>query len=222
MLIYERERPQTRTVNTVLEYIAALRLLMGVYAFCGTDMVQSRAALGSMVEFFGWEIALGYADNALHKVLEVAIAESQKLGWLRRRDERTRAKMAHYINEGMPGGEALQLAWNENLYFWDMEDRLTLVETREEAPASRKRGRSRSKPRPAPSAQKAPFNPHGARMSNNDNNRQPICGAYNSKQGCKAPCRKGKRHVCSIIKPNGKVCEAKDHSAWTCPHVARG
>ena len=222
VLIYERERPQTRTINTVLEYIAALRLLVGVYAFCGTDMVSSKVAPGSMVEFFGWEIALGYADNALHKVLEVAIAESQKLGWLRRRDERTRAKMAHHINEGMPGGEALQLAWNENLYFWDMEDRAMLVETRDEAPAARKRGRSRSRPRPASGSQRAPVNPKGSRISGVDNNKRRICGTYNSKRGCNTPCPNGLLHVCSIIKPNGKVCEAKDHTAWTYPHVARG
>ena len=86
----------------------------------------------------------------MQKVLEVAIAESAKLGWLRRRDDRTRAKMAHHINQGMPGGEALQLAWNENLYLWDMEDRVMLVETRDEAAAKPpRRARSRSNPRAA-------------------------------------------------------------------------
>ena len=225
VLIYERERPQTRTVNTVLEYIAALRLLVGVYAFCGTDMVSSKKVPGTTVEFFGWEIALGYADNALHKVLEVAIAESQKLAWLRRRDERTRAKMAHHINQGMPGGEALQLAWQENLYFWDMEDRATLIETRDEKPASLKRGRSRSKPRAASGSKGGGQDLTSTiKYAQFDNSKKrKLCGKYNSKSGaCATPCRNGLLHVCSVIKPNGKVCEAKDHGAWRCPYAGRG
>ena len=35
-LIYEREKPQTRTVSTLLEYFSCLRLIMGTYAYCGT------------------------------------------------------------------------------------------------------------------------------------------------------------------------------------------
>ena len=218
-LIYERERPQTRTVNTVLEYIAALRLLVGVYAYCGTDIVPSHVTPGSTVEFFGWEVALGYADNALQKVLEVAIAESAKLGWLRRRDERTRAKMAHHINQGMPGGEALTLAWNENLYFWDMEDRVMLGETRDEAAAKPpRRARSRSKPRAASGSNSGRHAMDGVRLSRTDNKKRRLCPAYNSKKGCKSPCSFGFIHACNVVKPNGKVCEGKDHIALTCPN----
>ena len=90
-LIYEKEKPQVRRVSTVLEYFAALRLLMGTYAYCGTDLVPSQAKPGTMVEYFPWEVAHGYADDALHKCLEVAIPEHAKLRWLRLRDERARA-----------------------------------------------------------------------------------------------------------------------------------
>ena len=128
-LIYERERPQTRNVSTLLEYFAALRLLMGTYAYCGTHVVESKAEKGTRVLFFPWEVALGYADNALHKTLEVNLPEQAKLKWIRARDERTRAEMAHLINEGHPGGEALLAAWKTNARFWDMEDRPVAAET---------------------------------------------------------------------------------------------
>ena len=150
----------------------------------------------------------------------MAIAESYKLGWLRRRDERTRAKMAHHINQGMPGGEALQLAWNENLYLWDMEDRTMLQETRDEAAAAPKRGRSRSKPRTASGPKGGPAkNPQNVRHSAFDNTKKrKICGTYNGKRGCNSPCPNGLLHVCNVIKPDGKVCEARNHTAWRCPH----
>ena len=231
-LIYERERPQTRTVNTVLEYVAALRLLVGVYAYCGTDLVPSHAFPGTQVEFFSWESALGYADNALHKVLEVAIAEHFKLRWLRLRDERTRAKMAHHINSGIPGGEALALAWSEHQHLWDMEDKVTLVETREETrDQPPRRQRSRSAQRNSSSNGQGKGNKNGNKNKGNhlDNirtaqytgDRRRICGAHNSKKGCRDPCPRGEMHVCNIYKPNGKVCEARDHGAWRCP-IARG
>ena len=226
-LIYERERPQTRAVHSLIEYIAALRLLMNVYAYCGTDLVPSQAVPGSTVEFFSYEAAVGYADNALHKVLEVAISECAKLRWLRLRDERTRAKMGHYINQGMPGGEALALAWGEHQHLWDMEDRVAIVETREEveaAPARRPRSRSanRSSGHGKGSKRKGGDvnNPlHGVSVSQTDNKKRKICGGYNAKRGCRHPCPQGQLHVCAVVKPDGRVCEDKRHSAFSCPHV---
>ena len=106
---------------------------MGTYAYCGTDIVESSESPGTMVEYFPWEVAHGYADDALHKCLEVNIPEHTKLRWLRLRDERTRAQMSHLINQGIPGGEALRTAWKAQAHLWDMEDKVVAAETREEA-----------------------------------------------------------------------------------------
>ena len=180
------------------------------------------------MEFFSYEVAVGYADNALHKVLEVAISESAKLRWLRLRDERTRAKMGHYINQGMPGGEALHLSWTEHQHLWDMEDRVAVVETREEAEAApTQRPRSRSAHRPASNgkgkrkgASSQQDNPlQGVRQSGTDNKKRKICGGYNLRRGCRHPCPQSQQHVCNVIKPNNKVCEEKHHNAWNCPHA---
>ena len=48
-LIYEREKPQTRTVATLLDYLSCLRLLMGTYAYCGSHWVDSKVEKGTKV-----------------------------------------------------------------------------------------------------------------------------------------------------------------------------
>ena len=50
-LLVERERPQTRVVSTLLAYFAALRVLLGTYAYCGTHKVESQEKPGAQVEF---------------------------------------------------------------------------------------------------------------------------------------------------------------------------
>ena len=127
-LVVEREKPQTRSITTLLAYFAALRLILGTYAYCGTHWVESFEEKGKMVEFFPWEVALGYVDDCMHKVLEVMMPDVAKLAWLRMRDERTRAQMAHLINEGMPGGEALRAAWKSHAHLWDMQDHTIAAE----------------------------------------------------------------------------------------------
>ena len=66
-LIWETAKPQKRTVRTVLEYVAALRLLMGTYAFCGTYMVESKAKKGEWVQMMPWGQALAYCDEVTEK-----------------------------------------------------------------------------------------------------------------------------------------------------------
>ena len=79
-LVYETVRPATRDVNTPLGYIASLRLIMGTYAYCGSHQVTSKKDPTKEVVFFPWEVALGYADEAMEKVLEIPIFEDRKLG----------------------------------------------------------------------------------------------------------------------------------------------
>ena len=100
-LVYEHTKPQTRQIHTLLEYFAALRLIMHTYAYGGGHRVESKLFPGTHVVFpFG--TALEYHDIALHKTLEIAIPEHARLRWVRYRDQRTRDEMAQLINEGMP------------------------------------------------------------------------------------------------------------------------
>ena len=219
-LIYEREKPQTRKVYTVLEYFACLRLIMGTYAYCGTDLVPSQASPGTTVEFFSWEVAIGYADDVLHKCLEISVPEHARLRWLRLRDERTRAQMGHLINQGMPGGEALTQAWKEHAHLWDMEDKVTVAETQSDVrtrtspPPKRRQIEDR---RPPPRGDDSRIDMRGVKMASMDKNKRKFCGAWNGR-GCSEPCPKKAKHACSIIE-NGKICGSTNHNAVD--HVAR-
>ena len=226
-LIYEREKPQKRKILTILDYFSALRLLMGTYAYCGTDLVPSLAVPGTTVEFFPWEVSHGYADDCMHKCLEMNIPEHSRLRWLRLRDERTRAQMAHLINQGVPGGEALTQAWKEHAHLWDMEDKIVVAETQAEAAGSSYMG-GHAQPARQPNDNKGKKRPGeggsmaGVRLAGVDNNKKRICGAWNSPRGCQEPCPKKQRHGCSVIDKNNRVCLRTDHTAMTCPIIGRG
>ena len=51
-LIYEHDKPQTRQIHTLLEYFAALRLIMHTYAYAGGHRVESKIRPGTHVVFF--------------------------------------------------------------------------------------------------------------------------------------------------------------------------
>ena len=232
-LVYEHVKPQTRHVHTLLEYFAALRLIMGTYAYSGSHIVTSKKT-GNKVTFFSWGATLGYADTALHKVLEIAIPEHAKLAWIRKRDERTRGEMAHLINDGATGDEALAEAMEKHRYLWDMEDKSEAADfTSGGAPGAAPRSRS---PRGASSSSKggkaggkgeAKRFYDGVKMAQLDSKRQKICGAYTGKRGCGPEhlCPRKQRHTCSVLAPDGLACEGRvgnpKHSALSCPHMRR-
>ena len=149
--------------------------------------------------------------------------EMAKLAWLRMRDERTRAHMAHLINEGMPGGEALRAAWKAHTHFWDMEDKTVVAPMQSDADMEVD-GFSFSSRQPAPrgAAKRNLSSDAGSiRQVNFDSNRKKICGAFNGKKGCLFKgCQL--RHVCNVVNPqDGLVCEGRfgnqKHSAYNCP-----
>ena len=228
-LVYEHTKPQTRHVSTLLEYFAALRLIMGTYAYCGSHVVVSKKT-GNKVKFFTWGATLGYADTALHKVLEIAIPEHAKLSWIRKRDERTRGEMAHLINDGASGDEALAEAMEKHRYFWDMEDKSQAADFNSggsppaASPRSRSpRGASSSGQRGQGGKGSGKRSLEGIKMAQYDSKKQKICGAYNGKKGCSDLCPRKQRHVCNVIAPDGKACEGRTghpkHSASNCPHL---
>ena len=211
-LIYEREKPQVKSVRTLLEYFSALRLLMGTYAYCGTDMVDSTECPGTKVQYFPWEVALGYADDSMHKCIENNVPEHEKLRWIRLRDERTRAHMSHLINQGTPGGEALRAAWKGLAHLWDMEDKVVAAKTREEAADLGSSSAADTRTDRGAKGGKRPAM-DGVRMAHADSKKRKICGGYNSKRGCEEPCPRGERHICSVIGKNGRICEDSRHNA---------
>ena len=44
----------------------------------------------------------------------------------------------------------------------------------------------------------------------------------NDQRGCKQPCPDSKKHVCDVLKADGKPCESAQHSRKTCPHMKKG
>ena len=85
-LYWETVRPMKLVARTTLEYIAALRLLTGTYAYCGTHPAESKIRPGHMVVFFLWEVALNYVDEVTEMVIKLEVPETSKVSWLRARD----------------------------------------------------------------------------------------------------------------------------------------
>ena len=123
-LYHESAKPAKRVIRTTLEYVAALRLLTGTYAFCGAHAVPSKVSPGHMTLMMTWEAALGYADTVTEKVIKVNLPEHAKLQWLRARDEQTRADMAQMVCEEWPAHEALDKAMEKQAHYWRMLDNL--------------------------------------------------------------------------------------------------
>ena len=192
-LVYEHTKPQTRQISTLLEYFAALRLIMHTYAYGGGHSVESRLYPGTQVVFFPFGTALEYHDTALHKTLEIAIPEHAKMRWVRTRDQRTRDEMAQLINEGMPGGEAIVTAMEKYKHLWDMEDKTVAADTstslmmsdgeRHRSPSRTPRARTSRKGKGGDNATQA-VSIRGNRQAQRDSNKRTICGQFNGRKGC--------------------------------------
>ena len=167
----------------------------------------------------------------MHKVLEISIPEPLKLKWIRLRDERTRATMAHLINEGYPGGEALDAAMAKHAHYWDMEDRTVAADTSSGLASMQDAEAAGSYIQP-PRGQKRPAEGKGAggknpkgkgkgKQASRDQQGRLICSAFNGRKGCKAPCPFNQRHTCNVMASDGLACECRwgkpGHSAAKCP-----
>ena len=228
-LVLETTRRSNRTVTSCLEYVAALRLIMGAYAFCGSHMVQSTGEAllqdaARKVRFFTWGAMLRYCDEVMMYAVGAPVgSEVERLNWIRRRDETIRTEMAALMNEGTPGDEALATSCSKFHHMWIMRDQLTVappaaqqlaimdyntgVKRDREEPKGKGKGKDKGK-------NKAPRTDNGPRLASTHNN-QKLCGAFNSKRGCpnEKSCPQRARHVCSVILPNGSVCLRTDHGA---------
>ena len=229
-LVLEHTRRSHRIVGSCLEYVAALRLIMGTYAFCGSHMVQSTGEAllrdaARQVRFFTWAAMLRYCDEVmLYAVGAPVNSETERLSWIRRRDEMIRTEMAALMNEGIPGDEALATSCSKFHHMWIMRDQMTVAppvvqqlaimdynpgakRDREEPKGGKGKGKGKDK-------DKRPRTDNGPRLASTHNS-QKLCGAFNSKRGCpnEKSCPQRARHVCSVILPNGSVCLRTDHGA---------
>ena len=143
------------------------------------------------------------------------------------RDEKTRATMAHLINEGYPGGEAIETAMVKHAHFWDMEDKTVAADTSSSL-ASIRDAEAMGSHDQAPRGHKRPAETKGAKgnsagmkFAQVDAKRVRICGAWNGKKGCRETCPRGQRHCCNIVAPDGKACEGRlgprNHKGINCP-----
>ena len=218
-LCMEYKPPMRKVVDTTLGYVAALRLIMGTYSYCGSHEVPSKKAKGTNITFFPWGVGLSYCDQVMDKTLKVAIPEHAKLRWLRTRDEATRAEMVELINEGWPGGEALVEAFEKEAHFWRMKDD-TVAQPMEGETAQRSdrrvRVRSRSPtPRRGHAARRERSPPSKIPRISIDKNKVKYCGAWNSDRGCvrnDKNCPQRGRHACCAQVAKGQACGRRDHN----------
>ena len=228
-LIWETAKPQKRVVRTCLEYVAALRLLMGNYAFCGTYMVESKVKPGTVVQMMPWGHALAYCDEVTEKVIKVDLPDAAKLSWMRARDEQTRADMTTLINEEWPACEALDKAREQQAHYWRMEDRsvaappppeLRAEDVRppkhkyeSEWPAGKGKGGGGKGNK---GGKKPKLIQEALRTISTDSNGVRYCGAFNARGGCvrdERKCPQRAKHRCSIQLWKGKACGDVNHGA---------
>ena len=228
-LLLEHTRRSHRVVGSALEYVAALRLIMGTYAFCGSHMVQSTGEAllrdaPKQVRFFSWAAMLKYCDEVMMYAIGAPVnSELERVNWVRRRDEMIRTEMSALLNEGIPGDEALATACSKFHHMWIMRDQsavappvpqqLAIMDhtagTKRDREEQKGKGKGKDKGK-----DKRPRTDSGPRLASTHNG-QKLCGAYNAKRGCpnEKACPQRARHVCSVILPNGSVCLRSDHGA---------
>ena len=138
--------------------------------------------------------------------------------------------MTRLINEGYPGGEAIETAMLRHAHYWDMEDKPVAADTSSTL-ASIQDAEAAGSHSQTPRGQKRAANGKGAggtrtggggsERANRDQDHNLICAPFNGKKGCRLPCPQGHRHTCNVMAPDGKACEGRyghpAHSAAKCP-----
>ena len=156
---------------------------------------------------------MAYVDDAMERTLEIGIPESSKLDWVRARDQATRSEMAQMINEGWPGGEAIEQALKNQAHYWKMEDKVAAApREHESSPASLPKRQRLDDGRP----QKKANILAGVSVCQTDRRKRKICGKWNGPNGCSShekDCPSRGRHVCNVKLPSGMPCERTDHNA---------
>ena len=128
-LMMQTQPNRKRKVTCTLEYFAALRLLMGLYAYLGGYIVEYKregAKAAEMMTFWVWGACLAYHDEVMMHTLAIRkllnFDEDAILAWVRKRDEIIRMHMAYLVNQGVPGDIALNAAMVKFNFVWPSTD----------------------------------------------------------------------------------------------------
>ena len=173
-----------------------------------------------------WEVIKKWLDRA-HKSAKKVPADI-RLQWLENRVEAdVRIWVEEYrLQTDRTFGKIISHVYTQKANSWYYD---TLDKTPDAKQRGRRRGRrddsssehrdrrqsDRRRESPQQSRGQPPPNPRkGSCMRNGDK----LCAAWNaSATGCKEPCAKGNKHLCSILlKGNGRVCGMRNHRA--CNH----
>ena len=213
-LVYEEEQPHLKFITNVLDYLASLRLIMCVYAYCGSHPFTTKAGID--VIFFPWGKAPEYVDEAMMHTIRINLSDDYKLHWLRRRDEQLRGEMCALINDGYSGGEAITQAYEKYKTVWTMLDAFTCGPQISQG-AIAARTELEVSPPPPPKVQKTGGKDHLKDIKTASLMKGvKYCGKYNVGQ-CRseANCPQKAVHKCNVLIAPKKVCGSQNHTAIT-------
>ena len=117
VLTLDQTAEQGLAVQTVVQLYLLLRCLCDLWAYIGSDDVQSKEDPTKKVKRMPLDVALGYADRVLVRSCQCPVLESYE--WVRKTDWLTRSRMVALMLRGWPAGEALIRAENETVE-WNM------------------------------------------------------------------------------------------------------
>ena len=233
-LVYETAKKTMRPIHTTLEYVTALKIIMNTYAYCGSHKVASSSDPQKQVVYFPYEVALSYTDEVTVAILQIRLSsESEKLHWVRIRDEAVRSEMVALMNDGWTGGEALDKSWTKFAHMWIMKDGLGVASSSQiSEPAEQSYPRGQVHQREGKAKGTGKGNDKGNKRAKGDNRQsgtfglktatmhkgKKYCGAYNSNRGCVYnvnQCPQRAQHSCNVVMPTGEICGSSKHTALT-------
>jgi hypothetical protein len=215
----------------VVGYYWGLRVLAYAWGQAGNYMVDSKKNPGTQVLMMPWADALNYADRFLQVAMSSGLHQREVLHWAQTKDRLTRSMMAGHVRERWPAGEALEKALVDTASDWstikgqqvlgvhnavaELGDlRHTGGSSKGGGKRQRSRSRGRDQDRPAKGDRKGGDQRKVGNVANMTKDKKRLCGAFNSKKGCKqhaGKCPNG-MHACGYItSADGRVCMQQGH-----------
>ena len=228
--------------KTLLQYQWGMLTLANAMAFAGNYEVNSFKKHGERVLMMPWDVATNYVYSRIRITTDpkVGLPPDQQLPWLIKNDLITRKMMCSLVrNEKYPAGEALMEAVKECKNEWTVVRGGHIVGVHEGlcdtsalsyqasvlpflgGPLMTPGGGSRDRERSARGGDKGAGKGKGPRTFTIGSQRlqlngRKLCGAYNSKRGCKGKgkgqCPQHAEHRCAyVIDEEGNVCDQSNH-----------
>ena len=229
----------------VVDYYFGLRTLANAWGRAGNYEVDSKEREGQRVLMMPWAVGLDYADRALRVTMNSGLPLGELLPWMTRKDRVTRALMSGFVRERWPAGEALAKAIKDTTQDWAVvrggevrgphetltegDPALSLDRPRrmheEDGFQSGRRQRLKTQREPTTGKGGKGGAARGAggpqtrskigMQSSQTSAGKKLCGAFNSKKGCKGTeknCPAWGLHICGyIIEESGEIWCARKH-----------